>query len=767
MFTAFMKRRRGIPSQSNRLLLEMLEDRIVPSIANGAILVATAPSSFAAGDQSSFPTGIMAIDPGSGAQSVVSAGGLFSLPTYIAEGPNQQLYVSDLTAFGTGAILRVDPNTGQQNVVAMGGFINGPNVLVFVDGFLYVADEGDASGTIHDLIKIDPNTGAQTLLTSNQGFAVPTGMAVAPNHNVYVSDEPGNVQGADPGKVWLVNLDNGHQTLISSNNPSQGVLFNHPVDVAVDASGNLLVANTGSAANNYAGSILRINPQTGVQALITSFGPSSGIDSVEVGLDGTIFVGAIANGASPGQIIAVDPASGAQTTAASGGNLSLVEGIAVFQANISAAATTTTVTSSATPSVFGQSVTLTATVSVPGPGSGRPTGTVQFQIDGNPVGVPVTISKSGIATFSTASLAAGSHSVTASYTGDASFAASSGTLLGGQPVNQASTSAVVVSSATPVVLGQAVTFTTTVGAQDPGVGTPTGTVQFYIDGNPAGGPVSIGGSGTAMFSTATLPVGVHTITASYSGDANFAASAGGLSGGEKVDAVAAPTVSASVTQSQLWPLNKKLVDVGLSVTVTPSNARLVVQVYANDNAGTADAADIAPGTLQLRAQRNGDGRIYLIVVMASNPSGTSFDVCAVVAPRNQSSGSVDAIQQQAAAAEANYRQFQTVPDGFVLLGESASGGGAAGVPLGKTAASAELVVNDPTQGNDASNASTAPGEVSSVTPLLLPAQSQTSTQVSPTAALLSSANEDRTQADVGGIRELFGSIPSFTWTSRD
>ena len=45
---------------------------------------------------------------------------------------------------------------------------------------------------------------------------------------------------------------------------------------------------------------------------------------------------------------------------------------------VNPAATTTALTSSANPSVFGQSVTFTATVSVPGPGAGTPTGTVTF-----------------------------------------------------------------------------------------------------------------------------------------------------------------------------------------------------------------------------------------------------------------------------------------------------------------------------------------------------------------------------------------------------
>src|SRR5205823_1398883 len=91
------------------------------------------------------------------------------------------------------------------------------------------------------------------------------------------------------------------------------------------------------------------------------------------------------------------------------------------------------------------------------------------------------------------------------------------------------------SSANPSVSGQSVTFTATVSDSAPG--TPTGTVQFVIDGSSAGSPVNVsttGGVTTATFSTATLAVGTHTVSATYSGDANFSGSNGTLAGGQTV-----------------------------------------------------------------------------------------------------------------------------------------------------------------------------------------------------------------------------------------
>ncbi|HLJ95832.1 MAG TPA: Ig-like domain repeat protein [Gemmataceae bacterium] len=534
-FCSFPNRRRAIPDRTlwsrHRLLLETLEDRVLPSIADGTLLVATGPSSFSSENQSSFPIGIIGVNPHTGAQTPISTGGLFSLPTYITEAPNQQLYVTDLTAFGTGAIIAVDPNSGQQTVVAKGGFINGPNVLSFVNGYLYVADEGDSSGTVHNIVRIDPNTGQQTLVTdgSSGGFTVPVGMAPAPGNSLYVADEPGNVQGSDPGKIWLVSLDTGQQTIVSSNNSSQGMLFNHPVDITLDANGNLIVGNTGSASNSYSGSILRVNPQTGVQKLISSFGADTGLDSVEVSRDGTILVGAISSGSTPGRIYTVNPGNGAQGVLASDQNLSLVEGIRVFHVTANSA---TTVVSAVNPSVSGQSVTLTATVSVSG--SSNPTGVVTFFDGSTSLGQGTLSTTAGVTTasFSTTALTPAAHVLTATYQGDPNYNTSTSAPLT-LTVNKANTNMAVASTASASASGQSLIFTATVTVNAPGstaFASPTGTVTFSDNGNSLGqGTLSTsGGTTTASFTTSGLTGGSHTITASYGGDSNFLASSASL-----------------------------------------------------------------------------------------------------------------------------------------------------------------------------------------------------------------------------------------------
>jgi hypothetical protein len=86
---------------------------------------------------------------------------------------------------------------------------------------------------------------------------------------------------------------------------------------------------------------------------------------------------------------------------------------------------TTTLASSQNPSLTGGAVTLIATVTGPG---GTPTGTVVFMDGTNTLGIG-TLNASGVASFSTAALITGPHSVTAVYGGNSTFAGSASSIL--------------------------------------------------------------------------------------------------------------------------------------------------------------------------------------------------------------------------------------------------------------------------------------------------------------------------------------------------
>ena len=241
------------------------------------------------------------------------------------------------------------------------------------------------------------------------------------------------------------------------------------------------------------------------------------------------------------------------------------------------APTSTTVTSSANPSIFGQSVTFSAMVTNTGTSTATPTGSVQFFVDGAAFGGAVPLSGSGPVAAAiggataTLSVSGSPHTIKAVYTNtDGGFSGSSGTL--SQTVNPAPTSTTVTSSANPSIFGQSVAFTVTV-ANTSGAGistaTPTGSVQLFVDGAAFGAAVPLSGSGAAATAgsgaTASLNVSgsPHTIKAVYSNtDGNFNGSSGTLS----QTVTPAPT-STTVTSS----VNPTIYGQSVTFTATVAN----------------------------------------------------------------------------------------------------------------------------------------------------------------------------------------------------
>lgn len=175
---------------------------------------------------------------------------------------------------------------------------------------------------------------------------------------------------------------------------------------------------------------------------------------------------------------------------------------------VNKANTSTALSSSSNPSAYGSSVTFTATIS-----STAAKGTVTFKDGSTTLGTGNV--SSGIATYSTSSLAIGSHSITGVYSGDSNYNTSTSSKLT-QTVKQAS-SVTVSSSTNPAPSASPVTFTAAVSPS-----AATGTVTFY-DSSTSLGTGTLGG-GVASLTTSSLALGSHSITAVYGGDANYVSS---------------------------------------------------------------------------------------------------------------------------------------------------------------------------------------------------------------------------------------------------
>ena len=183
-------------------------------------------------------------------------------------------------------------------------------------------------------------------------------------------------------------------------------------------------------------------------------------------------------------------------------------------------ATTTSVSPSATQLTTGQTLTLTIRVA-PNSGGGTPTGTLTLLDGVTQISSPALVA--GAASYNTSTLAAGNHSFTANYGGDANFAASvsAAVVVTISAPAKISTTTSLSASATQITAGQSVMFTATV-ARASGSTAPTGTVTFFDNASLAG--TSSLSSGVAQFSTSSLSNGAHSFTAGYAGDANNSAS---------------------------------------------------------------------------------------------------------------------------------------------------------------------------------------------------------------------------------------------------
>ncbi len=197
---------------------------------------------------------------------------------------------------------------------------------------------------------------------------------------------------------------------------------------------------------------------------------------------------------------------------------------AVMAATVHQAATATALSPSANPAVAGQAIAFTATVTAVVPGVGAPTGTIAF-LDGGTVLGTAALGADGRATLITAGFAAaGGHAITAAYSGDDHFAASSQAVVEQVIATPtlATTTTALAASAKVVNRGQTVRFTAKVRSTS-GAGTPTGTVSF-LAGNVVVARVRLNAAGRATLKHRFAANGPSVIRAVYSGDSNFAGS---------------------------------------------------------------------------------------------------------------------------------------------------------------------------------------------------------------------------------------------------
>ncbi len=152
--------------------------------------------------------------------------------------------------------------------------------------------------------------------------------------------------------------------------------------------------------------------------------------------------------------------------------------------------------------------------------SGTPTGSIIF-FDGGTLLGDVALDPNGQARL-LVELAPGAHSLRASFAGIAPFTDSTSAALS-ETVNKDATTTTLAVDTNAFGVSGLVFLTATVVPVAPGSGVPTGTVTFF-DGTTVLGTVQLSGGQASLYLGRRLAPGKHTLTVSYSGDADFLAS---------------------------------------------------------------------------------------------------------------------------------------------------------------------------------------------------------------------------------------------------
>ena len=311
-----------------------------------------------------------------------------------------------------------------------------------------------------------------------------------------------------------------------------GMIISTPNGASTTCAGASVTAVAGSSTVTFAGASIPPTPSCTVTVNVTGVSVGSLTNSVSV----------------------------SSTNAGTGNTASAT--LVVNKAN-----TTVAVQTSGSPSVFGQSVTFTATISVTSPGSGTPTGNVTFKDNGVNIGTCAAQTVSaGSATCSITTLGVASHPITAVYNGDSNFNASPASPTTTQVVNKADTTTNITSDNPDAsVVNQAVTIQFSVGANNPGSGTPTGNVTV-TDGVNSCTATNAVGQCTITYATP----GPRTLTATYVGDMNYNASP--VSSGASHTVNQANTTAAVTSDSPDPTVAGQAVAVSYTVTGSSGNS---------------------------------------------------------------------------------------------------------------------------------------------------------------------------------------------------
>jgi len=230
---------------------------------------------------------------------------------------------------GCGTVFSVNPTTGAETVVY--SFLGGTDGespeagLIEVNGTLYgTTNEGGAhnGGTV---FSVNPASGAETVIYSfcgqnncTDGLHPEAGLLNV-NGTLYSTTHEGGAQ--DYGTVFSVNPTTGAETVVYSFLGGTDGWF--PYANLIDVKGTLYGTTYYGGANG-GGTAFSINPATGAETVLHTFGGATDGSEPEAGLvdvKGTLYGTTVEDGtAGEGTVFALDPKTGAETVLHAFGN---------------------------------------------------------------------------------------------------------------------------------------------------------------------------------------------------------------------------------------------------------------------------------------------------------------------------------------------------------------------------------------------------------------------------------------------------------------
>jgi len=240
--------------------------------------------------------GLVEVDPATGAETLLSSNTMainatsqyFGQVNGVTINEAGQILVSDWGGCdGCGKVIEVDPTTGKETLIssntmavnADSQFLQYPQGLT-VDpstGDIYVA-EALAFGAGGGIVEVDPSTGKQTEVSSNE-LPVNASSQYFTGLGGLVFDSAGDILAADwggghnPGKIIQVDPNTGKESIFSSNAMpvnSASQYFSQPVGITIDNAGNIYVADQEAFCTLGCGGVIEVNPATGAEQEIAS-----------------------------------------------------------------------------------------------------------------------------------------------------------------------------------------------------------------------------------------------------------------------------------------------------------------------------------------------------------------------------------------------------------------------------------------------------------------------------------------------------------------